>query len=131
MIILDSSAAIRAVLSDDGADAYSQIIASDERFSSPSLFASETANALWKEVRFNELPVDLLPHMRRTLFAMTTLVPDEAYIDMALDIAISEEHPVYDCLFIAMGRSLNAPILTADKKLQRKFPDDKFVAIET
>lgn len=130
MIILDSSAAIRAVLASDVSDIYFQMISKEKKIVSPSIFLSETANALWKEVRFNNLSVDLLPHMMRTLSAMTVTSPDEDFIEGALNIAIDTQHPVYDCLFIAMSREMNAPVLTADKKLRRKFPDDQFVDVD-
>lgn len=129
MIILDSSAAVRAVLASDTSDTYFQIISNEKEIASPSLYLSETSNALWKEVRFNGLSINLLPHMMRTLSAMTTISPDEDYIQDALRIAIDSEHPVYDCLFIAMSRLMDAPVLTADKKLRRKFPDDQFVDV--
>jgi len=102
-----------------------------KRCYAPRLIVSEIANALWKTIRFQNLDVDEAEKLFSKMMTVPELISDEDHIVEALKIAATAEHPVYDCLFIAMGRSLNAPILTADKKLRRKFPDDKFAAIET
>ena len=98
---------------------------------SPSLLLSELANALWKTVRFADLTPDDANRLLSDMAAIPYFTGDDTLIAAALDIAISHDHSVYDCLFIALSRRLEAPILTADKKLRRKFPGDQFVDIKT
>ena len=85
--------------------------------------------ATWKDTIELHKAIQKAEKLFSKMMTVPELICDEDHIVEALKIAATAEHPVYDCLFIAMGRSLNAPILTADKKLRRKFPDDKFVAI--
>jgi len=134
VIILDSSAALRCSLPQiDRAesDAFRSVVRENECVS-PVLFLSEISNAVWKEVRFRELKKALAVEIISSISKMTTLhFEDDLLISTAFEIALDSEHPVYDCIYIAMGRHYNAPILTADKKLQRKFADDKFVELGT
>ncbi|CAN5244632.1 hypothetical protein BH09PSE1_BH09PSE1_30420 [soil metagenome] len=39
----------------------------------------------------------------------------------ALRWAISGDHPVYDCVYLALATREGIPLLTADMKLARKF----------
>lgn len=133
MIILDSSAALRCSLPQvDTAerDAFRAVAGRHECFS-PVLFLSEISNAVWKEIRFRDLRQAFASDIILSILDMTTLrIEDVTLVTKALEIAISNEHSVYDCIYIAMSRELKAPILTADKKLRRKFPNDQFVDIE-
>lgn len=128
MIVLDSSAAIRATLPQKDRALFQSIIQT-EICSSPSLFLSETSNVLWKEVQFNALPINIARELQEIIHGMTEIIPDETLITQALNIALSDNHSVYDCLFIALSRELKAPILTADKKLKQKFSNDNFIDI--
>jgi len=128
VIVLDSSAAIRATLPQKDRALFQSIIQT-EICSSPSLFLSETSNVLWKEVQFNALPINIARELQEIIHGMTEIIPDDTLITQALTIALSDNHSVYDCLFIALSRELKAPILTADKKLKQKFSNDNFIDI--
>lgn len=132
MIILDSSAALRCSLPQtDNAerDSFRHVAKNNECFS-PVLFLSEITNAVWKEVRFRDLKKSLAENIILSISKMTSLrFEDVTTLTAAFEIAITNEHSVYDSIYIAMSREMNAPILTADKKLRRKFPDDKFVDV--
>ena len=119
---------MRTVQTRPDAEAYRQIIQDSECYA-PRLIVSELANALWKTVRFASLDKEDAVQLLASMKSIPYLADDESLIKNALQIAIQSEHPVYDCLFVALGREMDAPILTADKKLRRKFPDDKFVDI--
>jgi len=134
VIILDSSAALRCSLPQiDRAesDAFRSVVRENECVS-PVLFLSEISNAVWKEVRFRDLKRALAIQIISSISKMTTLhFEDDLLISAAFGIALESEHPVYDCIYVALSRHYNVPILTADKKLQRKFVEDKFVELKT
>jgi predicted nucleic acid-binding protein len=50
-------------------------------------------------------------------------VPIDELWHAALEIAIAEDHPVYDTLFVALARRLGAPQVTYDEAVLRKFSD--------
>ena len=133
MIVLDSSAALRCTLpqTDASEQARFRAVANDSVFISPTLFLSEVSNAVWKEVRFRGLAPEVAAPIIDNISGMTTVRhEDVALAKQALAIALRHHHSVYDCIYIALSRTLSAPILTADAKLRRKFPDDRFVELE-
>lgn len=44
-----------------------------------------------------------------------------AFTQGALKLAVEHQHGVYDCYYIACAQSMNVPLITADKRLSRKF----------
>jgi predicted nucleic acid-binding protein len=128
-IIVDTSALMRTVQTRPDTKKFRQIIEESDCYA-PRLILSELANALWKTVRFASLDSEEAVQLLFYMESIPILADDEILIEDALDIAIQSEHPVYDCLFIALSREMNAPILTADIKLRRKFPSDTFIDFE-
>ena len=66
---------------------------------------TEVANALWKLQRSGSL--------------VDQFEPDRELQVEALALACHLDHPVYDCLYLALARREAARILTADQRLQR------------
>lgn len=83
----------------------------------PDQIRAEVASALWKKVRAKEIEraqaLQALSHLARTV----KLMPSEPLADMALGLALDLGQPVYDCFFLALARTLNFPLITADEKL--------------
>ena len=66
---------------------------------------TEVANALWKLQRSGSL--------------VDQFEPDRELQVEALALACHLDHPVYDCLYLALARREAARNLTADQRLQR------------
>jgi len=128
VIVLDSSAALKAVLPQADKPHFQSLLRKEDCIS-PSLFLSEIASALWKEVRFNNLSPKIANGLQPLIYDMTEIIPDADLVQEALSIALANEHSVYDCLFIALSRQKNIPILTADEKMKRKFSTDQFIKV--
>jgi predicted nucleic acid-binding protein len=43
--------------------------------------------------------------------------------DLALELAVSNDHPFYDTLFVAAALQTNTEVITFDRRLANKFPD--------
>ncbi len=61
----------------------------------------------------------------------TRLVPLQALQDQALDVALRRDHPAYDCFYVALATREAAPLLTADRRLARRFAGDVEVRLPT
>jgi predicted nucleic acid-binding protein len=89
----------------------------------PDLIRAEVANALWKKLRLGQMAMSqaalALPHLSRTV----TLLPSEAFAEEALELSSALGHPVYDCFFLLVARTLDFPLITADKKLWARTRD--------
>ena len=83
----------------------------------PNLIRAELANALWKKVRRGELERtqarEALPHLARSVM----LLPSEPFAESVLELSLDLGHPVYDCFFLELARTLDFPLITSDKRL--------------
>ncbi|WP_306118101.1 MULTISPECIES: type II toxin-antitoxin system VapC family toxin [unclassified Roseitalea] len=83
----------------------------------------ETANALTTYARANKISPNVVRRIQAAIegaFASESAVP---FRPDALALAIRHHHAVYDCLYVACAMARDLPLVTADKKLARKFAD--------
>ncbi|MFN3389291.1 MAG: type II toxin-antitoxin system VapC family toxin [Allosphingosinicella sp.] len=86
----------------------------------PDLLLVEFANALWKKVRKSEIDTLQARVALATVPVPIALVPAALLAGEALEIGLELEHPVYDCLFLALARRTEAKLLTIDRRLARR-----------
>ena len=116
--VLDASAAVRLILGDPAAAELAESIREATLVLAPELMLSEVANALWKLQR-----ADLLPQLdpQQLLADARELVdrvePDRHLHAEALALACHVNHPVYDCLYLALARREAATLISADRRL--------------
>lgn len=87
------------------------------RFTAPTVFLAETANALWKYVRLDGYSVHDAAEALMTLGRTVELSNDAALAPEALRLASRLNHPAYDCFYLALAQQGGLPLLTADRKL--------------
>ena len=49
--------------------------------------------------------------------ALDEIVPDTTLLAAAIDIALANNHKVYDCLYLALAIERGEPLATADRRL--------------
>jgi predicted nucleic acid-binding protein len=104
-IILDASVAVKWVLREKHGAAARWVLSTRELLA-PHLLWAEVGNTLWKRHRRRESSVEevrrMLTEIQRlpvTTFAHWPLLP------AALDLAISLDRTVYDCLYLALAET--------------------------
>jgi len=81
---------------------------------------TEVANALWKLQRGAGLAgMDPQQLLADAADLVDQIEPDRHLQVEALALACHLNHPVYDCLYLALARREAAFLLTADQRLQR------------
>ena len=97
----------------------------------PDLIIAECANVAWRRVRDGQISLDQAAASLRTLPSwFEILTPSAQLHEAAFRIAHTLNHPVYDCLYIALAARDAAPLVTADATLARRVrntPWEKFV----
>ena len=96
----------------------------------PDLIFSEVANAAWVTTRAGMITEDegaaivslLSSHLTR-IFTSASLVP------RAYEIAIELEHPVYDCVYLALAERESAALVTFDRRLEAAVRKTKWAAL--
>jgi predicted nucleic acid-binding protein len=84
----------------------------------PALIRIETTHALLKYLR-----VGLITHdqfrggIQGIKDAIFEFADDGHLLGVGTDIAISNDHPVYDCLYLALALERREPLATADRRI--------------
>jgi predicted nucleic acid-binding protein len=93
------------------------------RFSlvAPELMKVEVAYALWKKRRQEEIDDRDCHLILRALSAgAVRYVSDGDLFEEAFRIACDIDHPVYDCLYLALAKAERGKVVTADTRLLDK-----------
>jgi predicted nucleic acid-binding protein len=84
----------------------------------PGVLLVETANVLYKNARGGKIaPAVCAQSIRLLEKALAELVPDKVLLPAAIELALANNHPVYDCLYLALALERHEPLATADKRL--------------
>ena len=117
-LVLDASAALRILLSPRDHRPWIAQLQAAGVVAAPLLFASETANALWKYHRAGKLDAETASSAHtQTVALISHWQNDLELATVALELAGKLGHPVYDCLYLACVQRLDAELLTADERL--------------
>lgn len=120
MIVVDASVALKWVFDEEfGAEAWALADGADVPIA-PTLMLIEAGNALWRRVRVGELTAAEADDMLEGLSAIPVgYVEESALIAPALVLANSLNHPIYDCIYLALALREKVRLATADLTFAR------------
>jgi predicted nucleic acid-binding protein len=114
-IVVDASVAVKWVLNEPGTEA--ALALRDEELIAPALWLVEAANALWRHVRLGELGREqALARLSELEKAPIASLPIEPHVARALELATEADHPVYDCIYLALALHQQARVVTDDRR---------------
>lgn len=126
-MIVDASVAIKWFLTEDGSDEARRILA-HETIYAPGAIRIEVAHVLWKSVRRRILePEALSPAIEVMGQVFSEAAATDDLIGPAIDLMNRLQHPVYDCLYLALAEREGLSLVTAD---QRQFAAARKARIE-
>lgn len=119
-VVVDASVAVKWVVLEDARDEALEQAAGRELIG-PEFVLTEVSSILWKKARTGQLSLEQaqlgLAFVRD---AFARLLPTRMLTDRAFAMAISLDHPVYDCLYLAAAESEGTVLLTADRRLAQQ-----------
>lgn len=125
-LLLDASALVALVVEEESTPAVARLISPETSVVLLYLSLTETANALWAKVRRGVMAQqDAVAALARARLVADWIADDQEFLGEALDLAGQIGHPVYDCLYAAAARSLDASLLTCDRRFAAKL-DGRF-----
>ncbi len=114
-LVIDASVALKWVLDEPGAVEAEALL--DEILIAPDLWIIEAANALWKRVgRGDIVAEEAAEQLQALLLAPVTTAEASQDLPAALSLALRLEHPVYDCLYLALAIREDTKVVTADRR---------------
>lgn len=114
-IVVDASVALKWVLDEPGKTAADALL--DEELIAPALWLLEAGNALWKRARRGEINVtEAKARLLELCNAPITTIAIEDDLPAAADLASMLDHPIYDCLYLAVAIRENTYVVTADRR---------------
>ncbi|HWN44149.1 MAG TPA: type II toxin-antitoxin system VapC family toxin [Thermoanaerobaculia bacterium] len=114
--VLDASAAVHLVMNSQHAAHLVTKLEEVAIVTTPDLFCSEAANALWKYVRAGELTLDLaLTRLEQAMGLVDGVVPQRTLAPEALVAAAKHQRSVYDMTYAVLARRSGATVITMDR----------------
>lgn len=117
MVVVDASVLVRALVRADNSVAAAKWI-EQHALIAPDIILVETANALWRYVQAGRMDSDMARLLlKEAALVIDRIIPSAELLDSAITIACEAQHPVYDCLYLALAGSERAMLGTADREL--------------
>jgi len=124
LVVLDASVAVRWVVEEEGSVEAAALLEQELSWITPRLLLTEVTSALRRKVADSVLApavagqaLDVL--LQAVADGVIRLIDDERIIGQALLLAMSLQHKVPDCLYLALAEREGAAIATADDRLSR------------
>lgn len=115
--VVDASMAVKWLVDEPGSDAAQELAVSGDDLHAPRLMASELANALWRKARLGQIErADAASALAGVSDMQLRWNDDETVSADAVRLALTLDHPVYDCVYLALAYNIDAAVLTADHR---------------
>ena len=114
-LVIDASVACKWFFEEPLSAEARALAEAGEAFSAPDLILVECANAAWRRVSAETVP---LTQAQAFLAALpkwfVSLFPSSRMHARAFEMACVLDHPVYDCLYLALAEDEGSRMVTAD-----------------
>jgi len=115
-LVIDASVLVKWFVDEPGADRAAALRGGD--LAAPDLILVEVGNALWKHQRRGVLAdADYVGAVEALQAAPVTLVSAAGLLPAAARIAAELDHPLYDCVYVALAMRDGVPLVTDDRRL--------------
>lgn len=120
MIVVDANVCLKWFIPEVGMAEAFRVLRSGQKLVGPWILKDEVVSGLVRRVRREELSVTearegVTDWLRELQLETVHLIEDQRILTEAAEIGFEIKHPLYDCIYLALAMSLNAPLITADK----------------
>lgn len=117
-LVVDASVAVKWVVAEKESTA--AVALRPHELLAPDLIFVECANVLWAKSRRSFLTRDeAVERLALLLHSPIRVTPTRELTARALELALELDHPVYDCVYLALALERDARLVTADRRFVR------------
>jgi len=126
--VVDTSVAVKWVLPEAGQDLALALLTHADRLIAPGLLLLEAANVFWLRSRQGLLREQEGQQGLALLQQALDIEPDDPrLVRRALAISHALDHPVYDCLYLALAERHEMAMVCEDRRLRAKLASSAWV----
>ncbi len=127
--VIDASIAVKWLFKEHDSEAAIRLTGAASGLIAPSLLLIESANAIRGHVRRGSIGIDAGIEMQASLprYLRSIIDDRDLFID-ALRLSIALDHPVYDCVYLALAHQRGMKLVTADDRFLRKIANTSHAA---
>jgi predicted nucleic acid-binding protein len=121
-IVVDTSVIIKWFVAETGHEDAIRLLQGGERRLCPDIALVETANALRRKLRINDVSTEQMRDaIRRLPVYLKNVFPSVGLLEDACELSAKLDHSVYDCMFLALAHQEAGTVLvTADSVFLKK-----------
>jgi predicted nucleic acid-binding protein len=117
-VVIDANVGVKWFIEESRSSAARKLLEKGASYIAPDIFIPEICNVAWKKVRNNEISVDHGQAIVNNLpMVLDRIVPSLELSERAFELAVELDHPVYDCLYLALAERDKIMLITDDAKL--------------
>ena len=114
-LVIDASVAVKWVVSETNSDRAASLLALPQDLIAPDVVLVEAGGALSRRVRQGQTsPTEGAAALLDLQRYFTELIASEHLLKDAFALSLALQHPLADCMYLALSRQRDAPLVTAD-----------------
>jgi predicted nucleic acid-binding protein len=116
--VVDASVAVKWLIDEPNSALAARLLEDDLPLAAPKLIYAEVANALWAVARRGDITAVDVRDALDLLADAPLIVPSsmKQLMAAAARLASDLDHPVYDCMYLALALQEQRPVITADSR---------------
>ena len=119
--IVDASVAVKWFVAETDSSVADELSANDHRLFAPRLILTEVANTLGRKAMAGLMTAaEACVYLRSLPNYFNGILAVDELIEPALRNACAIRHPIYDLIYLESARSLDAQLVTADRRFTAK-----------
>lgn len=116
--VVDASVAVKWFVDEPGSPVARAVLARGESLLAPDLIVVEASNTAWKKVKRKEMTAEQGEAMVQAMpLYFDRLIHSGTLVARAYALANQLNHPVYDCIYLALAESEAVVLITDDVRL--------------
>ena len=117
-LVIDANVGLKWFIEEPRSSAARKILNKGASFIAPDIVIPDICNVVWKKVKNQEVTsVQGQAIVTNVSMIFDHIVPSSELAQRAFGLAVQFNHPVYDCLYLALAERESITLVTDDAKL--------------